>query len=69
MHSVWVLMKTTSITMRRRYNRNRDVMTNLWNQIAEIADFDKVQYKRKIYILLLTKYTVNDNNIFYFDKV
>jgi hypothetical protein len=56
MHSVWVLMKTTSITVRRRYNRNRDVMTNLWNQIAEIADFDKVKYKRKIYILLLTKY-------------
>jgi hypothetical protein len=69
MHSVWVLMKTTSITVRRRYNRNRDVMTNLWNQIAEIADFDKVQYKRKINILLLTKYTVNDSNIFYFDKV
>ena len=25
-----------------RYAKNKEVMTNLWNQISEIADFDKV---------------------------
>ena len=25
-----------------RYAKNKEVMINLWDQIAEIADFDKV---------------------------
>ena len=38
----WFYSITIDIMWYLRYAKNKEVMTNLWNQISEIADFDKV---------------------------
>ena len=38
----WFNSITIDIMWYLRYAKNKEVMTNLWNQISEIADFDKV---------------------------
>ena len=34
-----------------RYAKNKEVMTNLWNQISDIADFDKVSLESHFHFL------------------
>ena len=40
-----------------RYEQNRKVMRNLWNEIADLADFNKVN---KCYYCLLADYPIID---------